>query len=237
MNSFTSFYHNNNIFCMRSTVANCFHAFLNGNEIIPETTSSWWNPLLESNAKKPRNWPAINPLTKLDKPRTRNRFVSGFMAGQFLGFFAFDSNKGFHHDEVVSGIISVFLFFEKFKIRGCENSSSMANQWHEFEPVWTRSSFFTPKKSRKKCLIRRKKLPESWSAWSICLFTWFSAQFVKVEFQILKEQFSLSTPRKKKILPESWSAWSTCSLTWFSDRFVKVEFLLFGKAVLLSHST
>ena len=77
--------------------------------IIPETTSSWWNPLLESNAKKPRNWPAINPLTKLDKPRTRNRFVSGFMAGQFLGFFAFDSNKGFHHDEVVSGIISVFL--------------------------------------------------------------------------------------------------------------------------------
>ena len=50
-------------------------------------------------------------------------FVSGFMAGQFLGFFAFDSNKRFHHDEVVSGIISVFLLFEKFRNQGCESSS------------------------------------------------------------------------------------------------------------------
>ena len=56
-------------------------------------------------------------------PRTRNRFVSGFLAGQFLGFFAYDSNNGFHHDEVVSGIISVFLLFEKFRNQGCESSS------------------------------------------------------------------------------------------------------------------
>jgi hypothetical protein len=39
------------------------------------------------------------------------------MAGQFLGFLASDFNKGFHHDEVVSGIISVFLLFESWGIR------------------------------------------------------------------------------------------------------------------------
>ena len=102
-------------------------------EIIPETTSSWWNPLLESDAKKPRNWPAINPLTKLDKPRTRNRFVSGFMAGQFLGFFASDSNNEFHHDEVVSGIISVFLLFEKSRNQGWEFKQISFTSSRQFE--------------------------------------------------------------------------------------------------------
>ena len=44
-----------------------------------------------------------------DEPCSLNyrSFVSGFMAGQFLGFFAFNSNKGFHYEEVVSGIISL----------------------------------------------------------------------------------------------------------------------------------
>jgi hypothetical protein len=50
-------------------------------EIIPETTSSWWNPLLESDAKKPRNYPAINPLTKRFLVLGLSSFVSGFMAG------------------------------------------------------------------------------------------------------------------------------------------------------------
>ena len=75
-------------------------------------------PFVRIRCEKPRNLPAINPLTKLDKSKTRKRFVSGFMAGEFLGSSAFDSNKRFHHNRVALIIISVFVLFEKFKNKG-----------------------------------------------------------------------------------------------------------------------
>ena len=78
-------------------------------EIIPETTLSWWNPLLEPNAKKPRNWTAINPLTKrflvANEAISCFRFIKRVYGRSISRFFAFDSNNGIHHDEVVSGII------------------------------------------------------------------------------------------------------------------------------------
>ena len=52
---------------------------------------------------------------------------------------------------------------------------------------------------KKNVLIRRKLLPESWSVWSICIFTWFLAQIVKNEFQFSgKAVFRFFTPRNRK---------------------------------------
>ena len=65
------------------------------------------------------------------------------------------------------------------------------NLWKSiFSLLGEQFSFFTPRK--------KKIMPESWSAWSTCSLTWFSAQFVKVDFLPLEEQFSLFYSTEKK---------------------------------------